>query len=467
VDPVKISGPVLLLMGPIGCFFSRFSTYLESQGVPVYKLSFPLHEFGFESHQRINFSEPMEKFGPFLKQTLLDKDIHHIFMYGDFIDPHKIALDVVQELRPLRSIDAWVFELGYIRPNYVSLELERANARSNLNKSAEFYHALPEVNVIPQARRENGIRWRKLWKIPTFIQHSFATYRIIQHEHKLQPSPAYLLAQVRGFYRKTIYKVTELSVRKKLKETAPFFLVPLQVSSDSQVLLSSDYSGMELFIEDVISSFARHALPGNRLFFKHHPRDRGYNHYGRLIRRTAKRHQVQSRVYYYHDGPLGPVLKRAKGVITINSTVGLQALYHATPVKVMGKTFYDLPGLTDQHDLDQFWTVQANSDRKLFRKFYLYLLRSTQINGNFDGQFPFGTSFEIAPNLSIAASGQSPSISVVCVRITQLFYAVILYYLQLILLAFGRCSRARRLLEQSARVGLSGLGVRVLMDRRA
>ena len=57
-----------------------------------------------------------------------------MFMYGDFIDPHRLAIELALELRPQQKVDAWVFELGYIRPNYVSLELERANARSNLNK---------------------------------------------------------------------------------------------------------------------------------------------------------------------------------------------------------------------------------------------------------------------------------------------------------------------------------------------
>ena len=339
---VSIEGPVLLLMGPIGSFFSRFAMHLERRGVPVWKLSLPLHEYGFRHDQRLAYSESMADFEGFLSKIIEQKKIRHIFMYGDFIDPHRIAIELAQKLnRHLpanQQIDSWVFELGYIRPNYVSLEKERVNARSSLNRPASFYRELPPVDVIPQPRLDTGIRWRKWWKAPTFIQHSFTAYPIISGPHKLQPKPSYLLAQVKGFLRKYLYRISERSIHNKLMDGSPYVLVPLQVASDSQVQLSSGYSGMPPFIAELIASFARHGRAQDRLVFKHHPRDRGYNHYRQLIERLARSHGIGERVLYFHDGALGPILKRARAVITINSTVGLQALYHTVPTKVMGQT---------------------------------------------------------------------------------------------------------------------------------
>jgi capsular polysaccharide export protein len=247
VKTIVIEGPVLLLMGPIGTFFSRLANHLELRGVPVTKISFPLHEFGFARHQRVPYAGPMDTFQPFLESLILERGIRHLFMYGDFVEPHRLAIDLVRRMNAEKSlahpIDAWVFELGYIRPNYVSLELERVNARSNLNQSVEFYRALPAVDVIPQARMESGLRWRKWWKMPTFIQHAFTPYPIIQGPHKLQPKPSYLLAQVLGLIRKHIYRYTQRLVRRQLMDGTPFTLVPLQVSSDSQVSLGSNYAG--------------------------------------------------------------------------------------------------------------------------------------------------------------------------------------------------------------------------------
>ena len=90
---VRIEGPVLLLMGPIGLFFARFCHYLRSCGIPVTKVSFPLYEHGFPTEVRVPFSRDMQSWRPFLRQLLEERGIRHIFMYGDFIIPHRIAIE--------------------------------------------------------------------------------------------------------------------------------------------------------------------------------------------------------------------------------------------------------------------------------------------------------------------------------------------------------------------------------------
>jgi capsular polysaccharide export protein len=469
--PIAIEGPVLLLMGPLGTFFARLAAHLEQAGVPVSKISFPLHEFGFPSHQRVGFSGSMQEFKPFLRALIRERGIRHLFMYGDFIDPHRIAIDLVRELNAEQSLpqplEAWVFELGYVRPNYVSLERERVNARSNLNQPAAFYQALSPAAALPPAPLACGLRWRKGWKTPTFIQHAFTNYPIISGPHKLQPQPSYVLAQVVGFWRKHLYRLTERRVHRRLMDGTPYILVPLQVSSDSQITLGSDYAGMEPFIAEMIAAFAAEAPATDRLAFKHHPRDRGYNHYGALVREHARRYGVAERVLYFHDGALGPILKRAKAVLTINSTVGLQALYHAVPTKVLGRTFYNLPGLTDQQPLAAFWQAPQPSDRELYRRFYGHMIETTQINGNFDGAFPFSSTFAIAPALAAQAVGPRPAARQLLQRLWTLGCGFAVYYLQLLALALGARQRARRLLEQASRLGLQGLGVSVRMERRS
>lgn len=457
-------------MGPLGLFFARLASHLERRGVPVTKVCFPLREFGFTPQQRVPYAGPMADFQPFLRSLILRRGIRHLFMYGDFIDPHRLAIELVQKMNAEHAlpypVEAWVFELGYIRPNFISLELERVNARSNLNKPVAFYQSLPPVEDLPQPSLKSGLRWRKVWKTPTFIQHAFANYTIIAGAHKLQPKPSYLWYQVYGLLRKYQYRFTERAVCKRLLDGTPFILVPLQVSSDSQISLGSDYAGMEPLIEELISSFASHAPAGDRLAFKHHPRDRGYNHYGALISVMAQRHGVADRVLYFHDAPLGPILKHSKAVVTINSTVGLQALYHGTPTKVLGRTFYNLPGLTDQQPLHAFWGAPQPSDRDLFRRFYAHVIDSTQINGNFDGLFPFAKTFSVAPELALRSGGSRPSLLQVSGRLLMLIQCFASYYLQLLALAIGARRIASRLLEQASRQGLKGMGVRVLMERR-
>ena len=88
---------------------------------------------------------------------------------------------------------------------------------------------------------------------------------------------------------------------------------------------------------------------------------------------------------YIHDQNLPRLLRNARGVIVINSTVGLSALYHHAPTKVCGEAIYDIPQLCYQGDLDHFWQ-EANEfevNRELFAKYINYLENRCQINGSF------------------------------------------------------------------------------------
>ena len=88
---------------------------------------------------------------------------------------------------------------------------------------------------------------------------------------------------------------------------------------------------------------------------------------------------------YIHDQNLPRLLRNARGVVVINSTVGLSALYHHAPTKVCGEAVYDIPQLCYQGDLDHFWQ-EANEfevNRELFAKYINYLENRCQINGSF------------------------------------------------------------------------------------
>ena len=104
-----------------------------------------------------------------------------------------------------------------------------------------------------------------------------------------------------------------------------------------------------------------------------------------MIDRLAQKWQVSNRIFYIHDQRLPLLLQNARGVVTINSTTGLSALYHHAPTKVCGDAVYDIPGLCYQGDLNDFWNeaAQFEINPDLYSKYIAYLEQRCQINGSF------------------------------------------------------------------------------------
>ena len=392
---VLIEGNCLFLVGPIGTFFARFSDYLENNNIRTYKILFPLHEYGFSQSRIIKYDQDIKVFKDFLRQTIINYEIKHIFMYGNVLIPHKQALDLAKELNfEGKDIKTHIFELGYLRPNFVTLENDGINYNSSLIKSSKFYSKQDSYSVLPVPKKHARLRIRKIWKTISFINHSFKNYKIVEKDHKLQPKPIYIWFQIKGFFLKYFFFFTEYKLKNYLLRNK-FFLVILQVSTDSQLTEGSDIKDNKKFIYEVIKEFAEAKRNDINLVFKHHPRDRGYTNYHNEIQNLANEFGVSNNVFYIHDYYLSKLFQNSNcmGTVLINSTVGYQSLYHSVPVKSLGITPYNIKGLSDQKDLASFFKNPSPVDKLLFNKFYKYILENSQINGNFDGFFPFKKVF--------------------------------------------------------------------------
>ena len=392
---IRIEGPCLFLVGPIGTFFARISNFFEKNNVKNYKILFPLHEYGFQKKRTIKYTKDIEHFKEFLRDFISKKEIKHILMYGNVLIPHRQALELVDELKEEGIIiQTHIFELGYLRPNFVTLENKGVNYNSSFILNKEFYSKQLPYKEFPLPKKY-VFRIRKIWKAITFISHCLTDYQIVEFEHKLQPKPIFIWFQIKGFFLKYFFQLTEFKLKKKCFSSKPFFLVILQVATDSQLRNGSDINDNNDFIHKVIKDFASTELSNINLVFKHHPRDRGYINYSKQIEKISKKFNTKNNVFYIHDYFLSKIFKNPKcrGTILINSTVGYQSLYHSKPVKALGRSPYNINGLTHQNNLVSFFTNPEKIDKVLFSKFFKYVLENSQINGNFDGYFPFDDIF--------------------------------------------------------------------------
>ena len=76
------------------------------------------------------------------------------------------------------------------------------------------------------------------------------------------------------------------------------------MATDTQITNDSDYNSVEEFISEIIESFAKNRYGEDSIVFKHHPKDRGYNNYCRIIQTKSEKCGISSRVHYIHDSSL-------------------------------------------------------------------------------------------------------------------------------------------------------------------
>ena len=376
---------VLMLQGPVGPFFKRFAQDLKNSGAEVFKINFNGGDWFFSPLGSVNFRGSAREWPDFFSKFLEQHQIDTVILFGDCRDYHRIAHVIAHE----KGIEIGVFEEGYIRPDYITFERFGVNGFSLLPRNREFYDTLKqdEIEKVGTAPVGNTFYYAAWWAFLYYLFSSllFPYFSYYHHHRPLNPWQG--TYWIRAVWRKWLYKMNESGVQEHLVTQVHkrYFLVPLQISTDAQVCVHSSYSSVENFVERVISSFAAHASKEMTLVIKHHPLDRGYHNYTSLIKRIASHYGVDSRVLYIHDQHLPTLLEHALGVVLINSTVGLSAIHHSTPLKVCGTAIYDMSGLTYQGTLEDFWNDASSFvvDKKLYEQFKEYVISQKQINGSF------------------------------------------------------------------------------------
>lgn len=375
---------ILLLQGPLGPFYQTLAAEFSDAGHQVYKINFNAGDrcWRITGHQQ-DFKGQSAEWADYLRRYLKLWHIDTVICYGDCRFYHQQAGVVCKQL----NITFWALEEGYLRPDFITMELGGVNANSGLFKQKQ--QLIIPCNYPPYII--DFVAGKTFFKRVFFALRYFFNKRLGQHifmhaEDHRPWTPAYeLWSWIKGGLIKFSHKKCDTKLMKNLSENQVdnLFLVPLQVSEDFQIRQHSNYVCVEQMIAEVIESFAAHALKSSQLIFKHHPMDRGYVSYKKQIERLIHLHNLQGRVHYGYELPLPELYPLLTGVVTINSTVGLSALLHNVPTLCLGEALYDIPSLTSQVNLDEFWHYQDVVCPDAFAALKQNLLHLTQINASF------------------------------------------------------------------------------------
>ncbi len=379
---------ILIVQGDWESGMSRLGQDLQDAGHEVAKVLFCFPDAiyrlrGIHTH---TFRQPLAEFDAWLRQLIRTEGYDTVFLYNHYRPYNQIAWDLAEEL----GLGCWVFELGLIRPSCVTVFSRGTQPLPTL--AAEWQKILadgPPPKPVPVPTELCKVTTPA--KLIAFCSNFFVSRVtsplfpnfVDQRDMKLWRHFKHGVIHMWRFFEREDDYLMDREFAGELSRK--YYAVPLQVHSDTQITKCSDFRSIEQFIKKVVRSFEQHAPADTKLVFKVHPMDRGYKDYSDLI--AGLDHGLGGgRLWYVDRVHLPTLLSHARGVVTINSSVGISALSHNTRTITLGKAVYDLPGLTFQGGLDEFWT-QAHRPRKdRVSQFINLLLRTSQGRGTLSQQ---------------------------------------------------------------------------------
>lgn len=380
---VRAPKAFMFLQGVSSPFFAQLARGLMAEGHWVKSVNFNMGDVLYGRGARKFCSARPAQLDDFYGQFMRDHHITDLVLFGDQRPVHKPAVAIAK----LLGVRVHVFEEGYFRPYWVTLERDGVNNNSRLPRDPDWYREVGKY--IPRYKNGNAFKLsfasRALHDVLYHVGGAlnrvcFPHYRTHAPFNAAREYAGYLrhglrLAQAKGRDAEVVSQVA--------MERHRTFLLPLQLDSDAQIRDHSRFTNMSDVLHEVLSSFSAHAPSDARMVVKNHPLTPGIVDYHRITRKIAAQYAVADRVDFLETGYMPTLLSHVAGVVTINSTVGGSSMLHQRPTHALANPIYALPGLTHQGPLDEFWRNPEAPDDQLFQRFRNTVIHTTQVNGGF------------------------------------------------------------------------------------
>lgn len=394
----EFEGKNVLLLQSQFIFFWRLAKDLKGIAKSVHKINFNGGDWIFYPFGAVNYTGEPNRIGEFLIEYVKRHKIDAVVMFNDCKQVHSIAKRVLSDM-----VEIYVFEQGYIRPDFITFERDGVNGFSKIPKHPDFYRNL---DIEPFSK----ISFKRVGKVSTQRFLYSLTYLIFflllkplfrSSDFSVPNILRYAFGLIRGGIKGKFYEIIEKTkVSSYIKRNSgKYYFVPLQMSIDSQIKVHSPYRDVYGFIKDVLTSFSKHAPDDTFLVLKQHPFDIGLNRYDEFIRDLSTELKISNRVQYFKTGNIYSLISNSIGCVMINSTCGVTSIILGKPVIALGKAIYNIEGITYTGELDKFWrdAFTFKPDRELSEKFLSYIIKKTQINGSFykkiNKEYACGLSF--------------------------------------------------------------------------
>lgn len=369
----------LFLQGPPGPFFRDLAGALADQGCGVHRINLSGGDRYDWPDAATSYRGRMRNWPMFVDRFLRARGITDMVLFGDCRPMHQAALRMAQ----LRGVHIHVYEEGYIRPDWMTLERDGVNGHSPMERDPGVILAearrLPPIPDLPTITADFKRRARDSY----WHYHHVVTGKLAFPFYRSHRQGSITLDGIGWLWRLAMRSRRQRQALETLAAIAgrDYFVFPLQLTGDYQIRHHSPFGSMHVAVEYVLESFARFAPPETILLVKEHPLDSGYTNWRTCLMVHARRLGIAGRVYHIDGGDLDALAANAKGMVCVNSTSATLALEAGTPVAVLGDAIYDIKGITHSGGLDSFWGHPTRPDAELYSAFKRVLHAKCLVRG--------------------------------------------------------------------------------------
>ena len=372
----------LFLQGPITPFFAEVATVLEGRGHRALRVNLCFGDRLFWRRPgAVNFAGTREQWPAFVADLVDREGVTDLVLLGEQRYYHKVAISVARA----RRVRVTVTDFGYLRPDWLTFEPNGMSGDSLFPRDPDAIMALAAEAPPPDlaARYTDSFFTQAVWDMAYHLSSAALpwTHPHYRSHQVYHPVLVYLGTGWHLLRTRWTGPAADRLVDRVRASGVPYWVLPLQMENDFQLRAYSPFPDMKTPLQDVIRSFAENAPREARLLIKLHPLDPSLRNWGRIIARTAKRYGAAERVDFLDGGSLPRLLEGSRGVVTVNSTVGLWAIRAGLPTTTLGAAVFDIEGLTFQGPLDGFWTGGQKPRPELVDAFVRAIVAHIQIRG--------------------------------------------------------------------------------------
>jgi capsular polysaccharide export protein len=374
----------LFLQGPAGPVFWMIGQQLEARGCGVHRINLNGGDRNDWPGEAVDYRGLPSRWPLFIDRYLRDEKITDLIMFGDCRPMHVAARGMAK----LRDVNVHVLEEGYIRPDWMTFEPDGVNGHSTLSRDARWFLSqarslpplpdLPPVTASFQRRARDGLHY--------YTNVALGRFHFFLYKSHRPESP--VVEGVGWLKRFALAKRRARQTEETLKTIASkrYFVLPLQLSADYQIRIHSPFDNMQAAAEYVMISFARYAPKDAYLVVKEHPLDSSFFNWRHFILGKARKLGLEDRILHVDVCDLADLCANSRGMVSVNSTSGTLALTAGTPVMVLGDAIYNIPGITHDGHVDEFWRAPQAPKPDVYDAFKRVLYARCLIRGGVASQ---------------------------------------------------------------------------------